>query len=126
MTRFALIAAVAIILVGCGSGSNARPKRDAAGHGDPYVTRAQIRRIRVGMSAKAAFRLLGGISDSGRHQDGTVPPLQYVYPIWGTGKGDAAGTGEALNTTYSWLQICIKGGRVVGTNRVKESPNSLC
>ena len=126
MARLALIAAVATILVGCGSGSHARPKRDAGGRGDPYVARAQIGRIRMGMSAKAAFRLLGGTSNSGQHQPGTVPPLQYDYPIWGTGKGDAAGNGEFLNSSYSWLTICIKGGRVVGTNRVKISPNTHC
>jgi hypothetical protein len=54
--------------------------------------------------------------------------LQYDYPIWGTGKGDAAesSTGDGLNTTYSWLALCIKGGRVVGTNLGTISPNLTC
>src|SRR6266566_9669343 len=115
MARLALLAAVATILVGCGSGgAGARPKRDAGGRGDPYVTRAQVRRIRIGMSAKAAFRLLHGKAGSGQH---TAQPFEYDYPIWGTGTGDAAGVGDAVNSSYSWLIICVKGGRVVDTNR---------
>lgn len=114
MARLALLAALTIILVGCGSGEGARPKRDAAGKGDPYVTRAQVRRIRVGMSANAAFRLLRGRADSGQH---TAQPFEFDYPIWGTGTGDAAGVGEFVNSSYSWLIICVKDGRVVDTNR---------
>jgi hypothetical protein len=115
MARLALLAAVATILVGCGSGGGTRPKRAAGGKGDPYVTWAQVRRVTVGMSAKATFRLLGGRAFSGQH---TVQPFEYDYPIWGTGAGDAAGgEGDAPNSSYSWLIICVKGGRVVDTNR---------
>lgn len=116
MARLALLAAVAIVLAGCGSGgAGTRPKRAAGGNGDPYVTWAQVRRVSVGMSAKATFRLLGGKAYSGQH---TVQPFEYDYPIWGTGTGDAAGgEDDAPNSTYSYLIICVKGGRVVDTNR---------
>jgi hypothetical protein len=116
MARLALLAAVATILVGCGSGGEGtRPKRTAGGKGDPYVTWGQVRRVTVGMSAKATFRLLGGRAFSGQR---TVQPFEYDYPIWGTGTGDAAGgEGDAPNSSYSWLIICVKGGRVVDTNR---------
>jgi hypothetical protein len=117
MARLALMAGVAFILVACGSGGGGeRPKRDAAGKGDPYVTRAQVRRITVGKSAKAAFRVLGGRAYSGQQ---TLQPFEFDYPIWGTGTGDAAGVGDAVNSSYSWLIVCVQGGRVVDTNRHK-------
>jgi len=111
MARLALMAAVVIILVGCGSGGkNAK----CGGRGDVCVTRAQVRRIKIGMSAKAAFRLLPRESSGGQR---TVQPFQYDYPISGTGTGDPEGVGEGVNPTYSWLIICVVAGRVVDTNR---------
>ena len=63
MARLALLAAVATILVACGSGGEgARPKRDGGGRGDPYVTRAQVRRIRIGMSATLLHVRPNGVS----------------------------------------------------------------
>ena len=111
MARLALMASVAIILVGCGSGG-----KDAkcGGRADACVTQAQVRRIKIGMSAKAALRLLGVPPSGGQH---TAQPFQYDYPISGTGTRDPEGVGEGVNASYSWLTICVVGARVVDTNR---------
>lgn len=82
--------------------------------GDPYVTDAQGRDIKIGMSANSAFAALGGESPSGYNGVQAVPPLSYDYPIRGTGHGDAA---DATNDSYVWWQICVQGGRVVGKLR---------
>lgn len=111
MARLALMAAVAIILVGCGSsGENAK----CGGRAHVCVTRAQVRRIKIRMSAKAAFRLLPTQVSGGQHW---VQPFQYDYPISGTGTGDPEGVGEGVNASYSYLIICVVAGRVVDTNR---------
>jgi len=105
------MASVAIILVGCGSGSEGGK---CGGRRDVCVTKAQVRRIKIGMTAKAALRLLPRQSSGGQRW---VQPFQYDYPISGTGTGDPEGVGDAVNATYSWLTICVVDGRIVDTNR---------
>ena len=110
MARLALMASVAIILAGCGSGGEGAK----CGGRDFCVTKAQVRRIKLGMTAKAAFRLLPSESSGGQR---TVQPFQYDYPISGTGSGDPEGVGDGVNASYSWLTLCVVGGRIVDTNR---------
>jgi hypothetical protein len=105
------MAGVAIILVGCGSGGEGAK---CGGRRDICVTRAQVRRIKIGMSTKAAFRLLPTTASGGQR---TVQPFQYDYPISGTGTGDPEGVGDGVNASYSSLTICVVGGRIVDTNR---------
>ena len=105
------MAAVVTILVACGSGGN---NAKCGGRRDICVTQAQLRRIKTGMSAKAAFRLLPKESSGGQR---TVQPFQYDYPISGTGTGDPEGVGDGVNPSYSYLTICVVHGRVVDTNR---------
>jgi hypothetical protein len=94
------------------------------GMGDPYVSEAQVRQVKVGMSAIAAFRTLGGKAPSGYNGVQAVPPLSYDYPISGTGSGDA---GDATNNSYTWLQVCVKKNTVSGTVRGKlESLGNQC
>ena len=73
-----------------------------------------MRRIKLGMSTKAAFRLLPTRASGGQR---TVQPFQYDYPISGTGTGDPEGVGDGVNASYSSLTICVVGGRIVDTNR---------
>lgn len=105
------MASVAIIIVGCGSGGEGAK---CGGRKDVCVTKAQVRRINIGMSAKEAFRLLPTKSSGGQR---TVQPYQYDYPISGTGTGDPYGRGDGVNGTYSFLTICVVDGRIVDTNR---------
>lgn len=111
MARLALMMGVAIVLVGCGAGGEGAK---CGGRIHICVTRAQVRRIKTGMSAKAAFRVLPGTASGGQH---TAQPFQYDYPISGTGTGDPEGIGDGVNPTYSWLTICVVDGQVVDTNR---------
>jgi hypothetical protein len=111
MARLALMAVVAVILVGCGSGGEGAK---CGGRVGLCVTRAQVRRIKTGMSAKAALRLLPKTASGGQRW---VQPFQYDYPIAGTGTGDPEGVGDGVNASYSYLTICVVGGRVVDTNR---------
>jgi len=111
MARLALAAGVAIILAGCGSGGEGAK---CGGRRDTCVTRAQVRRIKLGMSTKAAFHLLPRTASGGQR---TVQPFQYDYPISGTGTGDPEGVGDGVNASYSSLTICVVGGRIVDTNR---------
>ena len=96
MARLALMAGVAIILAGCGSGGEGA---GCGGRRDTCVTRAQVRRIKIGMSTKAAFRLLPTTASGGQRS--------------GTGTGDPEGVGDGVNASYSWLTICVVGGRIV-------------
>ena len=111
MARLALVAAVAIIVVGCGSGGEGAK---CGGRRHTCVTRAQVRRVKPGMSAKAAFRLLDARPSGGQR---FVQPFEYDYPIWGTGTGDPEGIGEGGNPSYSWFGFCVQSGRVVDTSR---------
>jgi hypothetical protein len=111
MTRLALLASVAIILVGCGSGGEGAK---CGGRAGLCVRKAHVRLIKIGMTAKAAFRSLPTESSGGRRW---VQPFQYDYPISGTGKGDPEGIGDGTNPSYSELTICVVGGRIVDTNR---------
>jgi hypothetical protein len=85
ITGTVLTLVVAVGTAGCSTTAGAsNAKHD--GLGDPYITDAQGRSIRVGASATAVFRALGGIAESGYNGDQAVPPLTYDYPIRGTGK----------------------------------------
>jgi len=119
--------ALAFLLAGCGGSGTAggtsggdhgsEPSHDSMG--DPYITDAQGRAIKIGTSARAAFRDLGGKSPSGYNGVQAVPPLSYDYPIRGSGTGDAGDVSE----NYLWWQICVKNGRIV--SKVKGRMDSL-
>jgi hypothetical protein len=113
MARLALMAAVVIILAGCGSGAEGAK---CGGRRHTCVTWAHVRRIKIGMSAKAAFRLLDARPSGGQR---FVQPFEYLYPVWGTGTGDPEGVGEGGNSSYSWFGLCVQGRRVVDTSRHK-------
>jgi hypothetical protein len=113
-TTAAVLVTGAAAVTGCGSDTNsssAPPKRDWLG--EPFITDAQGKAIRKGMSARAAFRKLGGKPDISATSDAAGPILGYDFPIRGTGyAGDQDRPGDA---TY-W-QICIGHGRVLSKRR---------
>jgi hypothetical protein len=120
MVRSLLAAGVVVAacsaFVGCGGSSGeTRTQSTRDSGGDPYVTAAQMRKIKIGMSAQRAFRDLGGKSPSGRHGKQGRPPLSYDYPILGSGKGDATDLGNA--ESWSWLEVCVANGHVTGKGR---------
>lgn len=80
--------------------------------GDPIISDAQGRAVRVGESAADAFGSLGGKAVSGQNGSQAVPPLSYDYPVRGTGNpNDVTDTG-----TIYW-QICVQDGVVVSKQR---------
>jgi len=111
-----VLAAACSAFAGCGGSSgDTRTQSTRDSGGDPYVTGAQVRKIKIGMSAQSAFRDLGGKSPSGHHAIQARPPLSYDYPILGTGKGDASDLGNA--DSWSWLEVCVANGHVTGKGR---------
>lgn len=117
---------VATLIAGCGSSSqkaSAPPTHDGAG--DPFITEAQGRAIRIGESAAAAFRTLGGEADSGLNGQQAPPTRSYDYPITGTGNAESDkpfGHEKAL-----WWQLCISPeNRVVSKERGKLESLSEC
>jgi hypothetical protein len=110
----------AAFLAGCGSSSNPENGKHgerADGFGDPFVTDAQVRAVRVGESEAAAFKQLGGRSDSGYNGQQAGPRKSYDYPIRGTGSTDV--TVEESQAAL-WWEVCIEDGRVIGKERGKE------
>jgi len=117
---------VATLLAGCGSSSqkaSAPPTHDGAG--DPFITEAQGGAIRIGESAPAAFRALGGEADSGLNGQQAPPTRSYDYPITGTGSAESD---EAFGHEKTlWWKICIgPENRVVSKESGKLESLSEC
>jgi hypothetical protein len=115
-TAAALVAGAAAV-TGCGSDKNSSstpPKRDSLGAA--FITDAQGKAIRKGMSARAAFRKLGGKPESSTGEGPEAGPvLGYQFPIRGTGNPGNPNRDQPSYATY-W-QICIGRGRVLSKRR---------
>ena len=116
---FVVLLGVTLALAACATSSSSRggdsPSSEPGGrdsYGDPYVTSAEAEAVKVGMSARAAFGLLGGKAVSGTNGGQAPPPHSYDYPIEGTGNPDDVNDDKTI-----YLQVCVDGGRVVGKDR---------
>ena len=105
----ALVAAVSMC---CCSSTGGATKAKQDSFGDPFITDAQGRAIRIGISATAAFPALSGEAPSGSNGAQAVPPLTYDYPIRGTGNPN-----DVMDDNTIWWQLCVEGGLVIGKVR---------
>ncbi len=122
-----VLVGMALALPACASGGATGTSTDTSSasqdsFGDPYITNAQGASIRIGSSARAAFKGLGGKANSGSTGGQAGPVLGYDYPIRGTGNPD-----DVSDTKTIWWQICVGHGRVLSKQRgTMDSLDAFC
>jgi hypothetical protein len=110
-----------IVLTQGGSKKTVQRLSRMDGWGDLFVSDAQMAAIRLGMSQREVFRMLGGQGSSGYYYtDSVASPtrtiLTYDYPIRHTGN---PGPDTTLDDGIVWWRICVRGRSVVGKRRIR-------